>query len=83
MNAELACTADPFSRELEAVSATLASAATGRVSQGTLRWGRALGYVSDTEMGKLEQAGHVGDFARESGPAFDENKPIEESSETK
>lgn len=83
MNADLVLHADPYTKELEALSSKLATSTTGRVSQGTLRWGRALGVINDGLMSRMEKAGQVGDSARESGPVFDENKPDFEGPETK
>jgi hypothetical protein len=74
---------DPYHREIDMLAEAMASKATGRVSQGSLRWGHLLGTISDSEMQKLEKSGQVGDSARECGPAFDSNKPPEEELEKK
>jgi hypothetical protein len=76
--ADTACYGDPCVPDLDKFAATMAFKATGRISQGMLRWGSALGAISGSDMTKLSMLGQVGASAQSCGFVADDNKPEEE-----
>lgn len=79
MTAGFLIESDPWETELESVAAQIAFKVTGRkVSVGSVRWGRALGTVSDAQVAAM---GPLPDSASEGGPVADEFKPAEEVAE--
>lgn len=81
MMAGLAIGGDPYEKDLDQLAELLAFRATKAPSAGTIRWGRALGSISDAQIRALETKFRLPWSALEGGPVADENKPEEEGAE--
>lgn len=79
MTAHFLIESDPWAKELDALASAAAQHVTGHASAGAVRWGRALGSLSEADAAKLDPT--LPASARPGGPVADADKPAEEAHE--
>lgn len=75
VNAGFAAGSDPFRCELDALVDAIAHRLGYPVHAGALRWGQALGVISETDAARYRSV--APDSAYPGGPVYDENKPMD------